>query len=373
MEQRINDIINETKIYLHQLDKIYSTFIDAQINTKIFAPSSIKIEWHIEGLKENGSYVNDAFNDLNLLTQVRMKISNNIHVNVNIYHTKNDLILMTKCLRRIYCMLNIFGNQKYLHKYNDMTIDILMYDAPRIMTNHYQSSPNEMNDMWKEYYFNCTCGYATIHDNKFYICVSRKNTCLGLLTHELCHICELDLGYFDNDGNYQFPDEYFHSWHKYVRNNWDVDTKCYLGLFTEGINNANSSIIHAMFMALESKNPRTVSLLEKRYHKMLTREYIHDLTMVSNLLHWFKYKNLNELLVKNECKYIQHSLLLEYILLRAVYLTYFKKLGIFKRSLPLKTDGYYFAHFIQSLKEFAEIALPEPSKDRFISMEYYVE
>jgi hypothetical protein len=270
-------------------------------------------------------------------------------------------------------MINIFGNKDNVKIYDGMTIDILLYYAPRIMTARYKKSISEINEIGEKYYFNCTCGYASIDNDKFNLCVTRKNGCLGLLVHELGHICELDLGKYYN-GKYYFPNNRLIGWKYLVRKYFDIDKSCYIGNMTEGINNGNSSIIHAMFNALESKNSHdNIIDVYKQYYE---KEFIYAIEMLGKLIKWFNYKSLKELFKKDKGKYTQKSLLLEYILLRCVYLIHFDTLGIFKRNEEkLETDdGTYTLQFFQKMVNsicMLDKLLSHIHNRGIVRMEYY--
>lgn len=48
-----------------------------------------------------------------------------------------------------------------------MTMDILLYDAPRIISKEYKKSPKEMNKIGDVCLFNCVCGYAKMKGENF--------------------------------------------------------------------------------------------------------------------------------------------------------------------------------------------------------------
>jgi len=266
-------------------------------------------------------------------------------------------------------MLKVFGKNN-LDIYNDMSIDILLYHAPRIMTNTYKKSVNEITEIGKKYYFNCTCGYAMLDaNNKFKICVTRKNSCLGLLTHELGHICQLDLGIFRNN-EYIFPNDRLLHWQEAVKKYFNINKKSHIGSMTEGINNGNSSIIHSMFLALE--DTKTTDSLKHKYNKFYEKEFIYSIQMTCKLLKWFKYSSLNNLFIKTNENYIQDSFLLEYILLRCVYLINFDTLNIFDKKII--DDDKYVTLFLKKLINsinIIDVFINLTKNKNTMSMEYY--
>lgn len=270
-------------------------------------------------------------------TIVNLEISKNIHVIIRFYHI-DDKDLINKCIRRIFCFINVFGNSKYLHRYNGAEFDILLYYAPRIITKGFQNNTNEMNEIGNKCYFNCICGYAYIDNGKFKICVSRKNGCLGLLTHELGHICELDGSHFTRTG-YIFPNNRWKGWQFMVKKYFDISKNCIIGNMSEGINNGNSSVIHAMFLTFE--NNRKTNYFTKYYND----ELIHSIEMTARLLRWYGYKSVNELLHSNDKIYTQKSQMLEYILIRCVYLLYYDKLS----NWNTMDDEQYIIKFTECL------------------------
>lgn len=77
-----------------------------------------------------------------------------------------------------------------------------------------------------------------------------------------------------------------------------------------------------MFLALEKNRKKNNNILSI-YEEFYTDEFMYSIEMVCKLLRWFKYNSLNELMTKKNEKYNQKSMMLEYILIRAIYLLYF--------------------------------------------------
>lgn len=383
LKEQLMYTVEETRRILIQLSDAYHDKISIKQHTEKFNPRENLKNFMIDGLTKQGSYVNNAFLKLTTKTNITLKVNNYADAHITFYH-KNDTCdreLIRKCIKRIYCMLNVFGNKDNIKIYDEMTIDILLYHAPRIMTDKFKHSTAEINEIGKKYYFNCTCGYAAIDNNKFELCVTRKNSCLGLLVHELGHICELDLGNYDGQ-TYNFPENRLMGWKYLVKKYFDIHHTCHIGSMTEGINNGNSSIIHAMFIALET-NTKPGNLFHE-YTLCYEKEFVYAIELLGKLLRWFRYKSFGELFRKNNIqqsrpsgKYTQKSLLLEYILVRCIYLMYFNKLQIFKTSdEPLEKidDNQYTLHFFRKMTESVKILdefLYRAKNNGIICMEYY--
>jgi len=344
-QEQVDKTIGLTKKYLKDLDECFKKKINFEYKTEQFNPEKQKLGIYVDGLYEKGSYVNKAFLRLTQMTKFTIKIQPNISVHINFYHRNDDIELIAKCIRRIYCMINVFGKE-YIDKYNDTEIDILLYDAPRVMSKEFIKSPNEMIKIGSRALFNCVCGYANIVDDKFYICVTRRDSCLGLLTHELGHICRLDLSKIENN-KYIFHSEKMSKWKQIVRKYFDVDPMSSIGNVAEGINNGNSSIVHAMFLALE-KNRKIHDDITEFYTEFYMEEFIYAIDMLCKLLRWFKYKSLRELMTKSEKKYNQNSMMMEYILIRCIYLLHFDEMKMFNDD-ELKDEDKYLLKLMENM------------------------
>jgi hypothetical protein len=378
LKEQLIYTVGSTKKKLLQLFDAYNDQISFKQHTEKFDPLKNPKNFMIDGLNKPKSYVHNAFAKLTSKTDVTIKINNYATVCVTFYHKEdvNDTDLIGKCIKRIHCMLNVFGNKDNISIYDGMTIDILLYFAPRVMTEHFKRNTDEINEIGKKFYFNCTSGYASIEDGKFKLCVSRKNGCLGLLVHELGHICELDLGKY-NGHQYNFPNGRLNGWKYLVKKYFDVDNSCHIGNMTEGINNGNSSIIHSMFIVLESKLKDTrPDNLFNEYKLCYEKEFVYAIEMLGKLLKWFKYKSLQELFKKRTGRYTQKSLLLEYILVRCIYLMHFKQLCVFKNNdtMPEIDDSQYTLHFFKKMVNSVDILdnfLRNIKNNGITKMEYY--
>lgn len=374
LNKKLNYTIAHTQSKFREILDKYEDKIIFHQKTEKFDPIQCKKIFSIDGLNTHEPYVHNAYKGLTEKTVVELELNNTAKTNITFYH-KNDFDTIIKCIKRIYCMINIFGNKDNIKIYDGMTIDILLYNAPRIMTNCYKHNPKEINTIGKKCYFNCVCGYASIDNDKFKLCVTRKNGCLGLLVHELGHICELDLGRY-RDGKYHFPNTRLTGWQKMVKEYFDIQSTCHIGSMTEGINNGNSSIIHAMFTAIERKNdhPRMMPIDIYRYY--YEKEFVYAIEMVGKLLRWFKYNSLGELFIRRNMKYTQNSLLLEYILIRCIYLIHFDELGLFKQGDRQKDidDKIYTIKFLKKMFgtiKILDVIQKYTKNNNPVRMEYY--
>lgn len=379
LQKQIDYTINTTTEKFMQLYGVYNDKINMSMDTKTFDPSSQKIPIYIEGLYEKDSYINKPFLKLTHQTFVELHITPSVKCNIHFYHMKKEQLLMNY-IRRIYSMLKVFVNNSHINYYNNTSFYIVLFNAPRIMSTHYNETSNDINIIGKKHYFNCTCGYASLSDKKnpFTICVTRRNGGLGLLVHEIGHICELDLGEHKHN-LYNFPFNRLTDWKQLVKKFFNIEPSCKIGYMTEGINNGNSSIIHAMFTTIESgiNKESLIASFTKNY----TNELLHSIKQLLLLLKWFKYTNIEVLLDKNNndnkgCKYTQTSMLLEYIFVRAIYLMNFSELNLFTRTIEVKDDKKYVQKFIIQLNKsvpFINDCLKKIyTRKSIISMEYYV-
>lgn len=368
-QKQINCTVNLTYNILDELYKAYHERMHIVLQSSSFDPLKQKIPIQINGLYKKDSYINKAFVKLNMQTNITLTIRSDVKVHINIYHKKHER-LISKCIRRIYSMLKVFGNKQYFEKYNNTYFYILMYDAPRIITQQYENNTNEINIFGKNYYFNCTNGYATINP-PFTICVTRKNGCLGLLVHELGHICELDLGVFTNKG-FEPPFERLQTWKYIVESKFDISPTCKVGNMIEGINNGHASIIHAMFNAIEHTYDERELVNNYRYY--YANEFVHSINQSIDLLHWFRYQSFREILWKSSGKFTQESMMLEYILVRCVYLLYFDKLEVMTRNIKPSEDNDYVAEFMKYFIKTSALVddlMKKRNNNKVVNMEYF--
>lgn len=341
-QKQINYTVNLTYNKFDELNKAYHDKMHISVQTSTFDPAKQKIPIQIDGLYKKDGYINKAFMKLNMQTNITLTITPEVQVHITIYHMKHER-LVYKCVKRIYSMLKVFGNKTYFKYYNNTNFYILLFDAPRIITQKYQDSTEEINLFGKNQYFNCTNGYATVSP-PFTICVTRKNGCLGLLVHELGHICELDLGVFTSKG---FEPSFgrLSAWRYVQKITFDIAPTYKMGNMIEGINNGHASIIHAMFNAIEHTYDEMD--LMKNYRYYYAKEFVHAINQSIDLLHWFGYQSFRDILWKSKRKFTQDSMLMEYILVRCVYLLHFNKLEVFTRNIKPSGDNDYIGEFMK--------------------------
>lgn len=367
--QQLKNTIIITRPYFEKLCDAYQEPIKIKQTTTAFEPREDNKKYIIDGLNNKRKYIQNEYKKLTTMTNIEMKMEDTT-IKINIYHTKNEDEIIKKCVRRIYSMIKVFGvkNKKI---YDGMEISIMLYTAPRVMTGRYKRTPEEMNNINEGCYFNCVCGYVTIEEEKFKMVVTRKNGCLGLLTHEMGHICELDLGSYDGK-NYNFPNDRLKKWEMIVRKYFDVSTRTNIGKMIEGINNGNSSIIHAMFTAIEMEKKDKL----RTYIKCYENEFLYAHDMLGKYMKWFRYKRMRDIYTKREKRCRQKSMMMEYILVRSIYLLNFDRLHMMKIGDDTKRikDDEYIKKFMRCMLESEKILddmIFSYKNDDVISMEYY--
>lgn len=246
---------------------------------------------NLQNLSDNNSYIGKEFIKLKRHYVYSIKIQQ-INININIYTYDNDEEeINKKIIDRIFTMIESFYDRINI---KEIVFYILLFDAPRVITKEYENTPKEFEIFSKLSLFNCINGWFKKYENCYEIVVTRKNNCLGLLTHELCHLCQLDYGGYIT----------FHQWYSYHLKNISNNP----GKFTEGINNAISTIIHSLFLNLEHNNN----------YNYLYAEIKHSYKLCQKIIKYFKCSSLNELL--NKKIYNQTSQIFEYMFLRYIYL-----------------------------------------------------
>lgn len=372
MQEKIRCVINKTNVIYQRIKNNYN--IDpntsVEIKTTHFNPNKY--------LDKNKSidklgyipikrYIKHSFLQLTHKSILKLHIKN-IIVNLTIFHvnTYEDLVLIRKIIQRVICMIKTFTCSKKIKYYDNLQIHMYLYDAPRILPKTFTKTPDEMFDIGNKNYFNCTCGYAMHNKNNFIVCVTRKNGCLGLLTHELCHICELDLSFYDvNKHEYIIPTDRLRKWQDFVKEYFNISDECQIGNMSEGINNGNSSIIHSMFLSLESNDS---------YEKYYEQEVIHDIVMLKKLFRYFQMTSVKHIFKNyHSVKFNQTSQLLEYILIRCVYLMNFEELNLLTKNLLSDQDDTYFVTFVKcfigSIHKIDNFKIPLSLQNE--NMEYY--
>lgn len=232
--------------------------------------------------------------------------------------------ILYKIITRVFIMCYLFRNLK---KTNPIFINILYFNLPRFIPFTYDKTSDEINTIVnKNGYFNCINGWYTqdyipIFDDYDYsvsdiIFVSRSNDYLGLLIHELIHLCRLDTYAYDDDTrDLLWKDAYY--------NKYKFRGKS--GIIIEGITNALASIINSIILSIEKDKP---------FEEIYKAEFKYDYNLCKKILIYFRSNNLNELIKNNN--YTQTSQMFEYIFLRYIFLKNFNILSFFKKDLPLE-------------------------------------
>lgn len=306
-------------------------------------------------LNNESSYIGKEYIKLKKHIIIKFNCKLNIILNIYVYNKLNNKIL-NNIIQRIYNMIELFykgENNKQLIIY------MILYNCPRLIPLTYKNSPNEMNEIiYENNLYNCVNGwFRNLNKNEMEILITRLKTSEGLLIHELCHLCNLDFGGYNS----------FNEWNNYkIKYNINDESE-----FTEGINNAISSIIHAIFSSIEDNN--------KNVKLYLDCELYYSKDLIGNLLHYFKCKNINEL----KKVYCQKSMMFEYIILRFIYLNYINEFYHLDKNfndININKNNY-FKNFINKLKsiENSNIELNENmiikknnEKTNFLRMEYYL-
>ena len=293
----------------------------------------------LDTIENKTSYIGKEFNKLEYLLCFNFNIDR-FNLNVYIYCNINNetKILIKKILKRIITMFLTFKDNIISNHYD---ITLLLYNAPRYINKKY-----DMEYFYKENIFNCACGWY--NEMKKEVVVSRLNGCLGLLTHELCHLSHLDFG------NYNSFEEY--------ENLFKSFSNSKSGYFIEGINNAMSTLIHCIFLSLEEN---------KNIKEFLTNEYKHSLNQCINLIDYFNCKNFKELLQSKKFK--QNGQVFEYVFLKHIYLSNFNKLYHLNNNFKNKYNEYdYYKLFLSYFYNFNVINNLNINDVNYIyNMEYY--
>lgn len=304
-------------------------------------------EIDIKNINIPNTYINKEFIKLKYENIITLKILK-YDITIKCYSydkLSNDEI--KKIIKRINCMILSFNKNIEIKPIN---IFIYLYNTPRVIPETYFNSPMEFQKINEYDLFNCVNGYYQNKKNYHKILITRLNTYKGLLTHELCHLCKLDFGGYD------------------TFKHWDKDKKQFgiygFSKFTEGINNAISSIIHSLFISLE--NNEDFNLIFK-----CECEYSNDL--VANLLHYFKCNKIKDL---KKSGYNQDSMVFEYIILRNIYLKYLNQL--FHINKNFNEDNYYkiFMNCLNNELNVEYIFNPKMiltyNNQKLVRMEYYL-
>lgn len=345
MDNLIKQVIDSYKKINQDPEHLYN------YNVFIYDPKYQKIpDINFDDLYISNTNLNKAYLTLNTIITVTFK-QNQKTINVSFYYNKQSQLkhILWKTIIRIRIMVSLF--HKSIEK-NIINFVILAYELPRIIPNSYVNSPNEFMKIGKEHYFNCTCGWFQSNNISHQVFVSRTNGLLGLLTHELCHLCKLDYGGYDS----------FSQWKIYYQKNIGYNS----GEFTEGINNALSSIFHCIFLMCED-NANDLTL----FIKYMNNEINNSAKLCSNILQYFRCNTLHEMM--NKHIFIQSGHVFEYIFLRHIYLTNLNKL--YHLNFKINKSGEYYNLFINLLerdKYKIKVINKNSNKDKHhLNMEYY--
>lgn len=308
----------------------------------------------IKHINDKSSYIGRGYAQLQYTNIIKFNVLD-FNITLNIHSIQPIGNEIKKFVNRIGTMIKIF--YKNISR-KTIIINMFNYNAPRFIPEQYETSPSEFESVSNNDIFNCTNGYYQQRKNDINIVITRENTNSGLLIHELCHMCKLDFGGYGM----------FEQWNQ-DKQRYGIKTD---SEFTEGINNAISSIIHSIFTALERTGD-----FKKEFIRVFYSEYQYAKDMVGNLLHYFKCNTIGDLKEKG---YNQNSMVFEYIVLRYIYLKNLHKLLHFAYEEDDNVDGYYDL-FIECLKneegrqfKFNKrmiIDTPDVNK-RLTRMEYYL-
>lgn len=300
----------------------------------------------LNNLYDKTSYIGQEYIKLKKHFIYNLTIKN-IEITINFYtYDDIDMNILNRSVIRIKTMVNGFHNKI---KTNKIIFHLFLYYAPRVIAAQYYHNPNEFDLFNKLSMFNCVNGWFAGIDDYYEIVVTRLNNCLGLLTHELCHMCRLDFGGYET----------FHEWRLYHKQH--ISNKP--GYFTEGVNNAISTIIHAIFLNLENNNN----------YNYLYEEVKYSYKLCQNIVKYFKCNTMRELLDKKI--YNQNSQVFEYIVLKYIYLKYIDTLFHLKYADNEFTEKYtiqnYYPLFISLLEKEYNFITANELKNDVVSMEYY--
>lgn len=299
--------MNNNLLY-YCLKQVYTNVnIKPRINITSFNPQKEKITPNIDiaGLYTKHHYVNRAYKTLSRLCIIDFD-DLGYNVRIKIYYTDklfNDKYIIQEIICRVYTMLYLFENNNINYE-----IIMLLYKLPRIIPCTYISSVEEINDITPKGYFNCTNGYYQYQGDKKFILVTRYNDSMGLLIHELCHAVGIDIGGYDT----------FAKWKSY----YNIHFNGKAGYFTEGINNANASIIHSMFLSIK---------YNVDFNVLINNECDYVYNQCCKLVSYYFKDNKQYHTISDLYNiYTQNGQMFEYNILRYIYLSNRDKLYNFK-------------------------------------------
>ncbi len=300
--------MNNNLLY-YCLKKVYNSVdIKPKINVETFNPNTQRItpDIQINGLYTEGHYINKGFKTLTNLCNIDFnELGYNVHIKIYFSNKINNIkYIIQEILCRVYTMLYLFEVEKINYE-----IVMLLYELPRLIPYKFNKARNEINIVGELGYFNCTNGYYNRQPDKKFILITRFNDSMGLLIHELCHATGLDIGAYET----------FNEWQTYYNNKFNGKS----GFFTEGINNANATIIHSMLLSIKYNID---------FYEIFDSEvkYVYD-ECCKLISFYIKDPSQNIVTIHDLVGiYTQDGQMLEYNILRYVYLYYCNILYNFK-------------------------------------------
>lgn len=325
---------------------------DLKVNDINFNEALKEID--IKNIDTPNTYINKEFIKLKYENIIKFKVLG-FDVLIKCYsYNKLSNNEINKIVKRINCMILSFNKNIEVKPLN---IFIYLYNTPRIIPETYFNSPIEFKKINEYDLFNCVNGYYQDKNYCHKILITRLNTYKGLLVHELSHFCKLDFGGYE------------------TFKHWEKDKKQFgiygFSKFTEGINNAISSILHAVFITLEDNY-----INDDFYDKFKLNfkcEYEYSKDLVANILHYFKCNKIKDL---KKSGYNQDSMVFEYIILRNIYL---KNINVlFHINKKISENDYYnlFMKYLNDDLDVEYIFNPKMiltrNDQKLLRMEYYL-
>jgi hypothetical protein len=261
---------------------------------------------------------------INKVIDIILFIDKDINANIKFYYTDiYDTVYVKLLLGRVYAMLKTkLHYDKKLRKFvKDMQINFVSYHNPRYINKEYKQDVDEMNNIIAESgQFNSANGmmYASI---PLLLYITRNNDMMGLTVHEMGHIIGCDGRIIQNN--------------RYINTQVNLsDLKNKLNIapnhglddeYTEGLNSANSSVLHSLFNAIEfNMNENEVYDTYELYKKFVYIETMHSLLQTVKLLRWYRMYKIEDFF-KHSGVYKQKGLMFEYIFMRAYTLLNYQK------------------------------------------------
>ena len=347
--EKTNLSINPQEIYINNNKTKYSIFGKFLKDTKSFWHSNDSSDKLIISINK----LNYAFNYRYQLLIKNRILNISIHMSCNINDKEQCENILDKSVKRINTMFAIYIDNLYYNNIekNDYTFIFLYNDIDRSLITNETDYKKKVKDLYFNHSFYTTAGWnmfsmtssTSVHN---YMVVTRKSGFLGLLVHELCHCCNLD-GIVKG---YEIK-EYHTLFNRIINKNINS------GLFIEGLNNALSSIIHSIFISVESN-------MIISFRESLSNEIVHSYKQVYKLLRFFDCRTINELIKKQNYFNVNDSVF-EYVILRGIYFKYLNHL----LHYPYKEGiNSYYKKFLKCFNNSLNILW---DKDDTKTMNYY--